>query len=89
MEKGMKFISKGQPVVLGEFGAMDKQNLEARVLWAKYYIQKATEKGIPCIWWDNGAFIGDGELFGLLDRRKGEWQQPDIIEALMSGLEQT
>ena len=81
------FISKGQPVILGEFGAMDKDNLEARVLWAKYYIQKATEKGIPCIWWDNGAFIGDGELFGLLDRRKGEWQQPDIIEALMSGLE--
>lgn len=83
------FISKGYPVILGEFGAMDKENLESRVLWAKHYIQKATEKGIPCIWWDNGAFVGGGELLGLLDRRKGEWQQPEIIEALMSGLEQT
>ena len=66
------FISKGRAVILGEFGAMDKDNLEARVMWARYYVQKAKEKGIPCIWWDNGAFIGDGELFGLLDRRKME-----------------
>lgn len=81
------FISKGYPVILGEFGAMDKDNQEARVLWAEYYIRKATEKGIPCIWWDNGAFMGSGELFGLLDRRKGEWRHPEIIEALMRGLE--
>lgn len=80
------FVSKGQAVILGEFGAMDKDNTEARVLWAEYYIQKATEKGVPCIWWDNGAFEGDGELFGLLDRRKLEWQYPEIVEALMSGL---
>lgn len=81
------FISKGQPVILGEFGAMDKDNLESRSLWAKYYIQKAKEIGVPCIWWDNGAFVGNGELFGLLDRRKREWKHPEIIEALMSGLE--
>lgn len=81
------FVSKGQPVILGEFGAMDKDNLEARVLWAKYYIQKATEKGIPCIWWDNGAFVGNGELFGLLDRRSGVWKHPEVVDGLMSGLE--
>lgn len=81
------FISKGRAVILGEFGAMDKDNQEARVMWAKYYVQRAAEKGIPCIWWDNGAFVGDGELFGLLDRRRLEWQHPEIIEALMSGLE--
>ncbi|TAH71526.1 MAG: glycoside hydrolase family 5 protein [Anaerolineaceae bacterium] len=81
------FVIKGQPVILGEFGAMDKDNLEARVSWSEYYIQKATEKGIPCIWWDNGAFVGSGELFGLLDRRKLEWQHPEIVEALMKGLE--
>lgn len=81
------FISKGQPVILGEFGAMDKDNLESRILWAKYYIQKAKEIGVPCIWWDNGAFVGNGELFGLLDRRKREWKHPEIIEALMSGPE--
>ncbi|HPU63884.1 MAG TPA: glycoside hydrolase family 5 protein, partial [Mobilitalea sp.] len=62
------FISNGHAVIIGEFGAMDKNNLQDRVNWARYYVQKATEKGIPCIWWDNGAFTGSGELFGLLDR---------------------
>lgn len=80
------FVSKGYPVIIGEFGAMDKENTEARVKWAKYYIEKASEKGIPCIWWDNGAFTGDGELFGLLDRRKGTWVHHDIVEALMEGI---
>lgn len=81
------FISKGQPVIIGEFGAVDKENLEDRKLWSEYYIQKASEKGIPCIWWDNGAFVGGGELFGILDRRSGDWKFPDIVEALMRGLE--
>lgn len=81
------FIKNGYPVIIGEFGAMDKDNLESRVMWAKYYIQKATDIGIPCIWWDNGAFTGDGELFGLLNRREEVWQYPEVIAALMSGLE--
>lgn len=81
------FISRGYPVIIGEFGVLDKDNLEARVAWSKYYTQKAAEKGIPCIWWDNGAFIGEGELFGLFDRRNNVWQYPEIIEALISGLE--
>ncbi len=82
------FVSKGQPVILGEFGAMDKNgNLEARTAWAEYYIRKATEKGIPCIWWDNGAFSGAGELFGLLNRRALTWQFPEVVDALMKGLE--
>lgn len=82
------FISKGYPVIIGEFGAMDKDNLQDRINWAKYYVQKASEKGIPCIWWDNGAFIGEGELFGLLDRRQYVWKYPEIIEALMIGSEE-
>lgn len=81
------FISKGYPVIIGEFGAMNKDNLEARTMWVNYYIKKAAEKDIPCIWWDNGAITGEGELFGLLDRRKGVWQFPEIIDAMMSALE--
>lgn len=80
------FISKGHPVIIGEFGALDKDNLNYRVEWARYYVKKASEKGIPCIWWDNGAFTGSGELFGVLDRRNFTWVYPEIIEALMEGL---
>jgi endoglucanase len=81
------FIKNEIPVIIGEFGAMNKDNLESRVAWSEYYVKKATEKGIPCIWWDNGAFHGSGENFGLLKRRDLEWMYPEIIEALMRGLE--
>lgn len=80
------FVSKGFPVILGEFGARDKENIESRVQWAIYYVSKAKQMGIPCIWWDNGCFEGKGERFGLLDRHKLDWRYPQIIEALMEGL---
>lgn len=83
-----KFVSQGIPVILGEFGAMNKnENTAARVDWATYYISKATEKGIPCFWWDNGAFNGSGENFGLIDRSTQTWKYPEIVDALMKGLE--
>ena len=72
---------------MGEFGARDKDNLESRASWAEYYIKKASEIGIPCIWWDNGAFSRNGELFGLLARRGNTWTHLEIIDALMRGLE--
>lgn len=82
------FISKGAPVILGEFGARDKNdNINERVSWAKYYIKAAKEVGIPCIWWDNGSFSGSGENFGILSRRDVSLKHPEIVEALMSGLE--
>lgn len=83
-----KFISQGIPVILGEFGAMDKNgNTESRVAWAEYYVKKAKEVGIPCIWWDNAAFLGSGELFGLLDRYTATWKHQEVVDALMKGLQ--
>ena len=85
------FISKGIPVVIGEIGAMYKNvegNEEERAAWAEYYVSKAAEKGIPCVWWDNGAFEGNGELFGLIDRKTCEWKYPLVVEGLMKGVSQ-
>jgi len=85
-----KFIQNGIPVVIGEFGARDKGgNLQSRVDFAAYYTASASARGIPCCWWDNHAFRGNGELFGLLNRRTLEWEHPQIVEALMqyAGLE--
>ena len=80
------FISKGIPVILGEFGAGDKKNLPDRVAWVQYYIKAATKIGVPCIWWDNGAFKGTGESFGLLNRRTLSWEFPEIVDAMMKVL---
>lgn len=80
------FLSKGIPVIIGEFGAMNKDNEEDRVEWVTYYLTKAKEIGVPCIWWDNNAFVGDGENFGLLDRRNLEFAYQDLVKAMMTAV---
>jgi endoglucanase len=82
------FISKGIPVIIGEFGAMNRNgNTAARAEWTEFYVQQAKAKGIPCFWWDNGAASGRGELFGILDRSAHTFIYPEIVDALMRGSE--
>lgn len=79
-----KYVSKEIPVVVGEFGARAKgDNVQSRVDYATYYIAAARAKGISCCWWDNNAFSGTGELFGLLNRSSVTWAYPEIVEGLM------
>lgn len=79
-----KYISNGIPVVIGEFGARDKNgNLQDRVDYATYYVAAARARGMSCLWWDNNAFAGTGENFGLLDRKTLTITYPDIVSALM------
>lgn len=71
-----KFISKGIPVYIGEFGAREKNgNTQARVDWAAYYVANASARGIPCCWWDDISFM-------LLDRAEETWKRPEIVTAL-------
>ena len=84
----IEFRKKGIPVIIGEFGAMNRDNEEERAQWAMYYVSKAKEIGIPCIWWDNGAFTGDGELLGLFDRRTYECVYPKVLEALQQATQE-
>lgn len=76
------FLDKGIPVVIGEYGFMNKENIEARVAALDYYLSTARSNGIPCVWWDNGAFIGSGENFGLLDRATCTWKYPELMEVI-------
>ena len=71
-------------VIIGEFGARSKDNEKYRAEWAKYYVTKMKTIGVPCVWWDNDAFLGSGELFGLFDRRNLEWRYPLLKDALIS-----
>ncbi|MDE5741291.1 MAG: glycoside hydrolase family 5 protein [Oscillospiraceae bacterium] len=82
-----KFIDNNIAVIIGEFGARAKVNTDIRAEWATYYISKATEIGVPCVWWDNGAFSGMGENFGLLNRNTCTWEFPEVVEGLMKGLD--
>ena len=79
------FGSKGVPVIMGEFGAMNKNNNAARAAWAEFFTGYAKSRGIPCFWWDNGA-VSDGEKFGLLDRKTNNFSFPEVVNGLMKGL---
>lgn len=81
------FIDKGTPVIIGEFGARNKANEEIRGEWATFYVSQAKAIGVPCLWWDNGAFTGTGENFGILNRSSCTWEYPAVVEGLMKGLE--
>lgn len=87
-----KFTSKGIPVVVGEYGATNKNNLEARVNWFEYFNSFARSKGMVCVLWDNGAARvtkkGDyNEKYGYFNRRALTWYFPEIVEAINRGCE--
>ncbi len=83
-----RFVSKGIPVIMDEYGALDKNgNLQARVNFAAWYVAYAASRGIVCCWWDNHNFTGDGERFGLIDRRNIGWAYPEIVDAIMKNCE--
>ena len=79
-----KYISNGIPVVIGEFGAMIKNdNHQARVDWTSFYVATASARNLPVVWWDNNVFSGDGERFGLLDRKTITFPHQEIVDAMM------
>jgi len=86
------FVSEGIPVIIGEMGAINRDNLEARIAWTEFYTAYAKSKGMPCFWWDNGSYWvlrrrdwGWEQTFGLLDRENIEIAHPEIVEALLRG----
>ena len=80
-----RFIQNGIPVMMDEFGALDKDgNLQDRVNFTAYYVASASTRGITCVWWDNHNFTGSGERFGLIRRNTLEWVYPDIALAIQA-----
>ncbi|MCR8656658.1 cellulase family glycosylhydrolase [Paenibacillus sp. T3-5-0-4] len=79
------FLSKGTPVVLGEFASTNKENLDARVTHASYFVKSAKQKGIPTFWWDNGYSDAFGtDAMALFNRRTLTWIYPEIMEAMVN-----
>lgn len=84
-----KYISRGIPVIIDEFGARNKKaddgsdNIQARISFCAYYVATARANGITCCWWDNNSFHSDGEDFGLLDRQALIWVYSDVLHAII------
>ncbi len=85
------FTSKGVPVIIGEFGAANKDNEADRAEWAGYLVENAKKYGIKCFWWDGGGKIEKDSEYGyykgmsLYDRYNDEWVFPEIVKAITGG----
>lgn len=81
-----KFCSRGIPVVVGEWGSINKYNDQARAFHAEYYTAAVRKRGMCPVWWDNGH-AGDGG-FALLNRSNGGWHFQGIVDGLIKGSKQ-
>ncbi len=79
-----KYVAEGTPVLIDEFGSRNKNyNTESRVDLAGFFVANAKARGMSCLWWDNNVVNGDGECFGIIDRRTAKWTFPEIKDALI------
>jgi endoglucanase len=83
------FVTKGYPVVVGEYGAIDKSSFDSsnnryRADFARAVAATAKKYGAASVYWDNGATGRYG--FGLFDRRSLTVTQQGIINGIMSGV---
>jgi Endoglucanase len=73
---------KRLPLMIGEFGTIDKNNIDARAAYTAHVVREAKKNGIPCILWDNN--IAEGEFsYSIFDRNKLSWRHPQILKALI------
>jgi len=78
-----KYISKGIPVIIGEMGATNKDNLEDRAEWFAYFIQHSKKYGITSCLWDNGNYqpsTTKSERYGYYNRTEQKWYFPLLLE---------
>lgn|GEM_PF-2531406 len=76
----------GLPVMLTEWGSVNKNNTAAREAHARYYVEQATNRGWPTFWWDNMQNTTGTERFGIFNRSNNTWLYPTIVTAIMNGV---
>lgn len=84
------YTDRGISVIMDEFGTVDKNNTAERVKHAEYFLEKAKECGVPCVWWDDSynGYGSDGTTpkaekhLCIFDRGELKWYFPEIVKAL-------
>ncbi|MCQ2242333.1 glycoside hydrolase family 5 protein [Treponema sp.] len=84
-----KFVKNNVGVVIGEYGVVNKNNLEERVKYFTAYLKFAKQYNLCPILWDNGQWkVSEGstnysEKFGYYNRKDQTWYFPEISELLV------
>ena len=77
------FVLKGHHVVIGEMGTTNKNNTEARIEWAKMFIENSRKYQMSACLWDNEYFDNTkspSEVFGSYHRKELKWENDAIID---------
>lgn len=80
------FVSKGIPVIIGEFGTTKNVELDTRIESARHYVETAKGYNITCFWWDDGNYqnkAGAQCNYALLDRVSTKWYHYDLAKAIV------
>jgi endoglucanase len=87
-----KFVDKGIPVILGEYGAVKRTltgnsdqelHLASRLYFYKYFVESAVNKGIIPFNWDTGPY--GNNTMGIFDRNTGAVVDQGLLVAIMQG----
>ncbi len=79
-----KFVLKGYPVVIGEYGAVDGgNNTDSRVKFVNTVCRAARSRGMVPVIWDNNGHGTGADKFGLFNRQTLKVTQPEIIKGIM------
>lgn len=86
-ELNENYVTKGIPVVLAEYGAVDKDNTPQRELYCEGVNVLAKKYQIVGVYWDDGGV--DNNAFALVDRKKNIIREgyESISYALMRGFQ--
>lgn len=82
------FTSKGIPVILGEYGAVNKNNTEERTYHMEVVNYLCQLYGVVPVYWDQGWYdlsLTPDYSFSLIDRATCTAVYPEIIASIMRG----
>ncbi len=90
MQKLSGFIDAGYPVILGEYGAIDKNNTSERVYYLEAVNYMCKSIGIVPVLWDAGAFNHEDPekadfCFTIIRRDTYELMYPELTYGIMRG----
>ncbi|MDQ0114456.1 cellulase family glycosylhydrolase [Paenibacillus harenae] len=77
------FVSKGIPVVIGEYGILghdkNRETVERGEMlkYFEYFLHATQSKGIATMWWDNGSYF---------NRTTYEWRDQELYNIIMHSL---
>jgi len=76
----------GMPVLMGEYGAVARLNVDPsqtyRTYWDQYITSAARQRGLVPVYWDNG-YSGDHQM-GLFNRSNGAQYYPNLTSTIVN-----